>query len=58
MEIQDEKVHGQTVPEEMLKLERMDIIAVIIAIYKVFLPWVAVIAAIYGIQLVIFDLLY
>jgi hypothetical protein len=54
----DEKVHAQLVSEERLRLDCKDILAIVIAVYRIFLPWAIVIAGIYVLQLLVFDLLY
>ncbi|MCX7772581.1 MAG: hypothetical protein N2376_05640 [Clostridia bacterium] len=43
---------------ERLKLEWKDVIAVIIAIYRIFIPWALAIGGIYALLLLIFDLIF
>lgn len=44
--------------EEWLKLQWKDVLALLIAVYRIFLPWVLVIFGIYALLLLTFDWIY
>ncbi len=57
--VQNEDGHKDTVEEEeRLKLQWKDILAIIIAIYRVFLPWAFGIAGIYFFLFLLYDWIF
>lgn len=53
----DRKLDGLDSPDERLRLEWKDILAIVIAIYRIFLPWAAIFAGIYALLMLAFDIL-